>query len=175
MSLPERVPLLYFGFLCLKVSSVFNFCPDTRGQMWSLIYVHLFSCVLGREEPCKQISLACVGSAHNVWTTLGLPKLTACSFWFYTAQAAGCSAGHCPKRALGFMHFPGLSPSGSGSRVLHKGTDSVGHVFCALPRSEQLRRPGAWRAHCPQWAMHLNHLSGLGCAMCLLWEADLRL
>ena len=23
--------------------------------------------------------------------------------------------------------------------------------------------------------MNLNHLSGLGCAMCLLWEADLRL
>ena len=26
-----------FGFLCLQVSSVSNFCPDTRGQRWSLI------------------------------------------------------------------------------------------------------------------------------------------
>ena len=25
----------------------------------------------------------------------------------------------------------------------------VGHVFCALPRSEQLRQPGAWQVHCP--------------------------
>ena len=37
---------------------------------------------------------------------------------------------------LGCMHFPGLSCSGSGSRVLHKGADSVGPGFCALPRSE---------------------------------------
>ena len=41
--------------------------------------------------------------------------------------------------ALGGMYFPGLHCSGSGFWVLHKGTDSVGHLFCALPRSEQLR------------------------------------
>ena len=45
------------------------------------------------------------------------------------------------KQALGCVHSPGLSCSASGSRVLHKGTDSVGPAFCALPRSEQLRRP----------------------------------
>ena len=63
---------VYFGFLSLQVSSVSNFCTDTRGRRWSLIYAHLFSCIVGREEPCKHISLACVGSARNVWTTLGL-------------------------------------------------------------------------------------------------------
>ena len=31
--------------------------------------------------------------------------------------------GHCPKWTLCFVHFPGLSCSGSGSRVLHKGTN----------------------------------------------------
>ena len=36
--------------------------------------------------------------------------------------------------------FLGISCSGSGSQVLHKGTDSVGPGFCALPRSEQLSR-----------------------------------
>jgi len=36
---------------------------------------------------------------------------------------------------------------------------SVGWVaFCALPRSKHLRRPGAWRAHCPRWSVCLNHL-----------------
>ena len=30
------------------------------------------------------------------------------------------------------------------ARVLCKGTDSAGRAFCALPRSEQLRPPGAW-------------------------------
>ena len=33
----------------------------------------------------------------------------------------------------------------------------VGGVFCALPRSEQLRQPGAWQAHCPRWPACLNH------------------
>ena len=103
---------------------------------------------MGREEHSKQISLACVGSARSVWTTVGLPQL----------QVA--QQGHCPKRALCFMYFPGLSCSGSGSRVLHRSTHSVGCVFCALPRSEQLRQLGAWRAHCPRWAVHLNHLPG---------------
>ena len=65
-------------------------------------------------------------------------------FLVYTAQAPGCSAGEVSKeRALGFVNFPGLSCSGSGSRGFHKGTASVGHVFCAIPRSEQLRQPCA--------------------------------
>ena len=37
----------------------------------------MFNCAVGRKEHCKQISLACVGSAHSVWATLGLPPLTA--------------------------------------------------------------------------------------------------
>ena len=63
---------------------------------------------------------------------------------------------YCPKQALHFMHFPGLSLS--VSRVLRKGTYSVVCAFCALPKSEQLRGPGAWWAHCPRWAVSLNHL-----------------
>ena len=78
-----------------------------------------------------------------------------CAFLVYTAQAPGSLQGNCLKQALGCVHFPGLSHSGSGSWVLHKGTDLVGPVFCAIHRSEQLRRPGAWRAHSPRWAMHL--------------------
>ena len=47
-----------------------------------------------REEHCKQILLACVGSACSVWTTLGLPRLTVvCAFPVYTAQAPAFSAG----------------------------------------------------------------------------------
>ena len=69
---------LYFGFLCLQVSSVSNFHPDTRGRRWSFIQAHLFNCAAGREEHCKQISLVCVGSARSVWVTLGLPPLTTC-------------------------------------------------------------------------------------------------
>ena len=106
---------------------------------------------MGREEHCKQISLACVGSARSVWATLDLPLLMACVLSQCTLLRLQVTLqGNCLKRALGCVHFPGLSHSGSGSRILHKGTDSVGPVFCALPRSEQLRRLGAWRAQSPQ-------------------------
>ena len=93
----------------------------------------------------------------------------------------------CRERALGCMHFPGLSCSGSGSQVLHKGTDSVWPVVCTLSRSKQLRRPGAWRAHSfqvgrcvlsPPWSQPLGFLGAqwehhLRWAVCLLWGADL--
>ena len=115
------------------------------------------------------------------------PAHSMCAFPVYTVHALGCSAGNCLMRALVCMHFPGLSHSGSGSRVLHKGTDLVGPVFCAHPRSKQLRWPGAWRAQLPpvegydlspppsqplgflgvQWACLLR------CAVCLFWKADL--
>ena len=154
------------------VPSLFILASSVCRSLWCLISAltqggeggHLFrltygNCPVGREEHCKQISLACVGSAHSVWTTLGLSQVTAaCAFPVYTAQASACSAGHCPKWALHFVHFPGLNHSGSGSRVVHKGTDSIGHAFCALPRSEQLRQPGAWQLHCSRCTMHLNHL-----------------
>ena len=65
----------------------------------------------------------------------------------YTAQAPGWSARELSKAGPGLRTLLSLSLSGSGSRVLHKGTDLVGPAFCALPRSEQLRRPGAWRVH----------------------------
>ena len=91
---------VYFCFLCLQVSSVSNFHPDTREQRCPLIYTHLFSCILGREWQCKQIPLACVGSASSEWTTLGSlqPKVV-------------CNS---------------LGPHCSGSRVLCKGTDPDG-------------------------------------------------
>ena len=129
---------------------MFIFISSVCKSLWCLISAltqggegsHLcrFTCVVGRERHYKQILRACVGSACSVWTTLGLPQFTAaCAFRVYTTQVPECPAGHYPKQALHFMHFPGLSCSGLGSWVLCKGTDSVGHAFCALPRFEQLR------------------------------------
>ena len=37
------------------------------------------------------------------------------------------------ERAPSYVHFPGLSHSDSGFRVLHKDADSVGPAFCAFP------------------------------------------
>ena len=63
----------------------------------------------------------------------------ACALPAHIAQALGCSAGNCPRPALGCMHLLGLSCSGPGTQVVLRGTDSIGPEFCALPRSEQLR------------------------------------
>ena len=68
---------------------------------------------MGREEHCKQILLACVGSANSVLAALGLPPLMVCVLsCFYTSQALGCSSGE-------------LSEAGPG--------------LCAVPRSKPLR------------------------------------
>ena len=112
-----------------------------------------------REEHCKQISLGCVGSDCSFWAKLGLPQLTARGLsWSMRLRLQGALQGNCPKRT--WVALPGLSCSGSGSLVLHKGTDTIRHTFCAFPRSQQLRWPGAWWAHCPRWAVCSNHLPG---------------
>ena len=67
------------------------------------------------------------------------PAHGVCTFLAYTAQGPGYFTGDCLKQALGCVHVPGLSHSGSGSWVLHKSTDLVRPAFCPLPRSEQLR------------------------------------
>ena len=124
----------------------------------------MYGCAVGREEHCKPISLVSVESARSVWATLGLPPVTACVLFqssLFRLQVV--LQGNCLKQALGCVHYPGLSCSGSGSWVLHKGTDLVGHAFCVLSRFEQLRQPAAWLAHCSRWAVHLNHLPRPSC------------
>ena len=61
------------------------------------------------------------------------PTHDACTLPAHTAQALGCSAGNRPRPALGCMHLPGLSCSGSGTRVVFRGADPVGPAFFALP------------------------------------------
>ena len=91
----------------------------------------MFSRAVGREEHCKQISLVCVGSACSVSATLGLPPLTACVLSQSTILKLQVALkGNSLRWALCCVHFPGLSRSGSGSRVLHKDTDSVEPVLC---------------------------------------------
>ena len=145
-------------------------------------------CCGGQGEPCKQISLVCVGSAHSVSATLCLPLLTACVLSQSTLLKLQVALQeNCLKWALGCVHFPGLSHSDSGSWVLRKGTDSDGLVFCALPWSKQFRQPGTSQVHSPQvgqcvlltpWSRPLGFPGGqwkrcFRCAVCLLWGADL--
>ena len=94
----------------------------------------MFSCFVGREGHCRQITLACVGSARSGWATLGLPQPeTACASWFCTAQSPGCFA-----------------------RTLSQ----VGPAFPALPRSKLLRLSGAVQGQRPRWVVHFVPFPG---------------
>ena len=139
----------------------------------------MFSRALGRDEHCKQISLVC---AHSDSATLGLPPLSMCAFPVFTAQTLGCSARNYLMQAVVCMHFPGLSRSGSGSLVLHKGTDLVGPAFAPVPglRSSGDQFLGACsRPQLKAVTYPLPSPSGSvfwvynGRALCLFWEADL--
>ena len=90
----------------------------------------LFSHAVGREEHCKQISLVCVGRAHSVWATLGLSQLMVhVLLWPTLLSLQVALQGNCLRQALGCVHFPGLSCSGSGSLVFHECADLVGHFW----------------------------------------------
>ena len=77
---------------------------------------------MGREGHCKQIPLACVGSAHSGCTTLGLPQpKAACTSWVHTAQAPARSAKEV-SQVSPTLHALPMSMC-SGSPMPHKGTD----------------------------------------------------
>ena len=143
-----------------------------------------------REEPSKQISLARVGSARSVWTTVDFPQLTeACAFWVYNPQAPGCSVRELSKVGPGLSALPRsnllrfrfsstpqrhrlgwaclLYPSqvqeAQATRCLVSTLSQMRGASYHLPQSKPLSLLGA-----PQ-ECHLR------CAMCLLWGADLRL
>ena len=71
-----------------------------------------------------------------------VPACGVCAFLVYTAQAPGCSAGVLSEVGTGLRALPRPKPLGSGSQALHRRRLSWACV-CALPRSEQQRRPGA--------------------------------
>ena len=112
-----------------------------RGWKWPLMEAHLFSCAVKRERHCKQILLACVGSACSGWTTLGLPQpKVVCTSRVHTAQAPRCSARALSQVDPVFHTLPGLSHS--GSRVLCKGTDTGG--LCVLCRFQVQAAQATW-------------------------------
>ena len=104
------------------------------------------------------------------------PCSCVCAFPVYTAQASVCSTESrpwvvCTSQALATqIHVLGYST---------KAQSQWGLRF--LPSlSEQLRQPGAWRAHSPQVQPALfplrpqSHFQGalVRCALCLFWGAD---
>ena len=138
LSLPKQFPLF---ILASSVRKSLQCLTSTLSQGGGGGHPFRLTCsvVLWGGGHCRQVSLACVGSARSVWATLGLPLLMACVRSPSALLRRRVSPqGNCLKWALGCVPISGLSCSGSGAQVPHKGTDSVGPAFCALPGSEQL-------------------------------------
>ena len=149
----------------------------------------MFSCAVGREAHCKQVSLVCVGRARGIWATLGLPPLTACVLSQSTLLRLQVALqGNCPKRDLHCIHFPGLSPQVQVLRSFTKAQIQLGLRFVPFPgwssSGDQVlgkrTLPGVRCVlsppHPSRWVSWV--LSGcaecrLRCAVCLLWGADL--
>ena len=144
----KAVPSVIASSVCWSLQCLVSALTQ-RGRWRTLFFVLFFrlTCSValrgGREGCCKQITLAC---ARSALATLGLPPVHgACSLPAHAAQALGCSTRNHPWPALGCLHLPGPSPSGSGTRVVLRGADSQlglrfvlfsdpsssGDVFCA--------------------------------------------
>ena len=124
-----------------------GFRPDTKGTVEDTFFFFLGSfvqscCWEGGRDAANNIGVCSQCLSH----TGSAPAHGTCSLPAHTAQALGCSAGNHPWPALCCLYLPGPSRSGSGTLVVLRGADSVGPAFCALPRSEQLRWWGVWRA-----------------------------
>ena len=91
-----------------------------------------------------------------------VPTHGMCDFPVYTVQALGCSAGNCLRQTLGCVHFPGLSRSGSGSWVLHKGTDWLGLHFVPFPGLSSSGDQALGECTLPRWGGASYHLHGPG-------------
>ena len=100
------------------------------------------------------------------------PAHCACALPAHAAQALGCSAGNHPMPALGCMHFPGLSRSGSGTRVDLRGLHRLGLRFVLFPRpSSSGDQVFGERGHCdlsPPPSLPLGFL-GVQLAHLLRW------
>ena len=135
MSVASKVvPSVIASSVCWSLQCLVSTLTQ-RGWWRTLLFFRLTCSVTlwgGREGCCKEITLAC---AYSASATLGLlPTHSACSLPAHTAQALGCSAGNHPWPALGCLHLPGPSRSGSGTRVVLRGADSwLGLRFVPFP------------------------------------------
>ena len=130
----KAVPSVIASSVCWSLQCLVSALTQ-RGRWRTLFFFRLTCSVMlrgGREGCCKQITLACARSAS---ATLGsAPAHGTCSLPVHTAQILGCSAGNYPWAALGCLHFPGPSRSGSGTRVVLRGADFwLGLRFVPFP------------------------------------------
>ena len=184
----KAVASLFFDFLCLQVSSVSNFHPDTGGAGGHFLRLSCSVALWGWRSTADKY--------HRLWGALaasGPHWLCPCS-WRGCFPGLHCSGSWVPCRETisrgpwvacdSQVQAAGVRVRGYSRKAHTLHFVHFGPAFCALPKSEQLRRPCAWECTLPgvQCIYHLPHPSRLvswvpreRCAVCLLWGADLRL
>ena len=96
---------VYFGLLCLQVSSVSNLCPDTRGERGHFLSSLVQLCCGEGRTLQTNITGLCGKCSQCLGSTFA-PTHSMCAFTVYTAQAPGCSAAELPKAGPGLHAFP---------------------------------------------------------------------
>ena len=133
----KAVPSVIASSVCWSLQCLISALIQ-RGRWWTLFF--LGSLVQSRCGEGGTLQTSNTGVCSQCLSHTGpAPTHCTCSLPAHTAQALGCSAGNHPRPALGCLHLPGLSRSGSGTRVVLRGADLVGPAFCALLRSERLK------------------------------------
>ena len=128
----KAVPSVIASSVCWSLQCLVSALTQRGRWRTSFFFFFWLTCSVvlwgGRKGCCKQITLAC---AHSTSATLGLPPVHGmCSLPDHAAQALGCSSGNHPWPALGCLHFPGPSRSGSGTRVVLRGANSRACILC---------------------------------------------
>ena len=125
----KAVPLVYLASVCRSLQ--FQISTLTQVGGGGLLF----------RFPCSVVLWGGRGTANKyhwrVWRVLTVfwPHWVCPRSWRMCFPRLHCSGSRLlyRERALRCVHFPGLSRSGSGFRVLHNGADFVGPLFCAFP------------------------------------------
>ena len=131
----KAVPSVIASSVCWSLQCLISALIQ-RGRWWTLFFFFLGSLVQSRCGEGGTLQTNNTGMCSQCLSHTGpAPAHGACSLPAHNAQALGCSARNHPWPALGCLHLPDLSCSGSSTWVVFRGADSVRPVFCALPRS----------------------------------------
>ena len=121
---------LLFSFFCLLVSSVSDFCPDTRGVVVD-IFFFLGSLV---QSHCGEGGML---QTNDTGVCLQCLSHAGSAPAHGTHHSGSTLLRQEPSEDGPRLHAPPPSKSlRLGSQVALRGADSVGPAFCALPRSE---------------------------------------